>query len=98
MKNTPFILLLLGVSFIWLGLTGRLGAVLAAIFEPKSLTQTTGGGGGSIAPVVLPDTPIGGGEPTPSTPEELPAEPPTVEPPASFEPPVDIFGDMPIAV
>lgn len=37
MKGAPFILLLLGVAFIWLGLTGRLGAVLAAIFEPSKL-------------------------------------------------------------
>lgn len=37
MKGTPFILLLFGVMFIWLGLTGRLGAVLAAIFEPTKL-------------------------------------------------------------
>lgn len=37
MKSAPFILLLFGVMFIWLGLTGRLGAVLAAIFEPSKL-------------------------------------------------------------
>lgn len=39
MKNTPFILLILGVAFVWLGLTGRLGAVLAAIFEPQNLQK-----------------------------------------------------------
>lgn len=37
MKSAPFVLLLLGVAFIWLGLTGRLGTVLAAIFEPAKL-------------------------------------------------------------
>lgn len=42
MKNTPFILLILGIAFIWLGLTGRLGAVLAAIFEPSKLESVGG--------------------------------------------------------
>lgn len=96
MKNAPFILLLLGVSFIWLGLTGRLGAVLAAIFEPGNLAQTTGSGG-TVAPVVpAPELPPSG-ETTPSDP--TPAEPssPTIDPPASPEAPIDIFGDMPMA-
>lgn len=55
MKNTPFILLLLGVMFIWLGLTGRLGAVLAAIFEPGKLVQG-GDGSGYSAPPPIPGT------------------------------------------
>lgn len=37
--NAAFLLLLLGIMFVWLGLTGRLGAVLAAIFEPSKLSQ-----------------------------------------------------------
>lgn len=96
MKNTPFILLLLGISFIWLGLTGRLGAVLAAIFEPGNLAQTTGSGG-SVPAVVLPDTVVpGSADPTPA--EPTPTEPAKIDPPTGIEPPVDIFGDMPIAV
>lgn len=37
--NAAFILLVLGTFLVWLGLTGRLGAVLAAIFEPSKLQQ-----------------------------------------------------------
>lgn len=37
--NAAFILLLMGIFLVWLGLTGRLGAVLAAIFEPSKLSQ-----------------------------------------------------------
>lgn len=37
--NAAFILLLSGVFLVWLGLTGRLGAVLAAIFEPSKLSE-----------------------------------------------------------
>jgi hypothetical protein len=43
MKSTPFVLLLLGALLIWLGMTGRLGAVLAAIFEPTKLVQGDSG-------------------------------------------------------
>lgn len=69
MKNAPFILLFLGITFIWLGLTGRLGAVLAALFEPGALIAN-GGGGADIPPVVMPPDVILDGEPT--VPETLP--------------------------
>lgn len=39
MKDAPLILLVIGAVFIWAGLTGRLGAVLAAIFEPERMTS-----------------------------------------------------------
>lgn len=42
MGKTPFILLLFGLAIVWLGLTGRLGAVLAAIFEPTKLQPLSG--------------------------------------------------------
>lgn len=75
MKNIPFLLLLLGIVFIWLGLTGRLGAVLAAIFEPGKLTATTSGGG-AVSPVVVPPDSATPEEPTiPDTAPELPEFP-----------------------
>lgn len=85
MKNTPFLLLLLGLAFVWLGLTGRLGAMLAALFEPDVLTQTTGSGD-RIPQVVLPEN---------AAIETAPAEPVTPEVPPSLAPggempPVDI--------
>lgn len=64
MKNTPFILLILGVAFVWLGLTGRLGAVLAAIFQPDRLMDNGGApSGGWISKGTPPaDSPaVGGG-------------------------------------
>jgi hypothetical protein len=38
MKDAPLILIILGVCLVWLGITGRLGAVLGAIFEPERMT------------------------------------------------------------
>jgi hypothetical protein len=53
MKGTPFILFLIGALLIWLGMTGRLGSVLAAIFEPTKLSQDNGvpAIGGAVMPI-----------------------------------------------
>lgn len=55
MKNTPFILLFLGVMLVWLGLMGRFGVVLAAIFEPGKLVAG-GNGTGVHDPPPIPGT------------------------------------------
>lgn len=89
MKSAPFILLILGLAFIWLGLTGRLGAVLAAIFEPQSLTATTGGGG-AIPPVVVPPE-TGAPEEAPSAPEEAAPEMPDIPSPSDIFPGADVL-------
>lgn len=35
MKNAPLLFFLIGIVLVWCGFTGRLGVVLAAIFEPE---------------------------------------------------------------
>lgn len=37
MKDAPLLFILFGVALLWAGLTGRLGAVLGAVFEPSRM-------------------------------------------------------------
>lgn len=37
MKDAALIFTILAIVFIWTGLTGRLGAVLGAVFEPSRM-------------------------------------------------------------
>jgi hypothetical protein len=71
MKGTPFLLLLLGIAFIWLGLTGRLGAVLAAVFTPGKLSDGSSASGaasgnsqGPPSTQVIPPPPLDPWDPT----------------------------------